>query len=85
GGRSSSHRIFTNHYRLPLKGGPGSSSPAASTLDPIKPPSTQFPVHECVFKGDVRRLSALIRTQGIGNKDSHGNTPLHLAVMLGNK
>ncbi|NWT42256.1 AN13C protein, partial [Chroicocephalus maculipennis] len=45
----------------------------------------QFPVHECVFKGDVRRLSALIRTQGIGQKDSHGNTPLHLAVMLGHK
>ncbi|NXD10312.1 AN13C protein, partial [Nothocercus nigrocapillus] len=44
-----------------------------------------FPVHECVFKGDVRRLSALIRTQGIGQKDSHGNTPLHLAVMLGHK
>uniref|UniRef100_A0A8C5KW23 Ankyrin repeat domain-containing protein 13C n=1 Tax=Jaculus jaculus TaxID=51337 RepID=A0A8C5KW23_JACJA len=39
----------------------------------------------CVFKGDVRRLSSLIRTHNIGQKDSHGNTPLHLAVMLGNK
>ncbi|KAF6730253.1 Ankyrin repeat domain-containing protein 13C-A [Oryzias melastigma] len=45
----------------------------------------QFPVHECVFKGDVRRLSSLIRTHSITQKDVHGNTPLHLAVMLGHK
>ncbi|KAM9504192.1 ankyrin repeat domain-containing protein 13C-like isoform 2-T2 [Salvelinus alpinus] len=44
-----------------------------------------FPVHECVFKGDVRRLSSLIRTQNIAQKDLHGNTPLHLAVMMGHK
>uniref|UniRef100_H3CSX1 Ankyrin repeat domain 13C n=1 Tax=Tetraodon nigroviridis TaxID=99883 RepID=H3CSX1_TETNG len=44
-----------------------------------------FPVHECVFKGDVRRLSSLIRTHSITQKDAHGNTPLHLAVMLGHK
>lgn len=77
GGRGSTHRIFTNHHRLPLKGGSGgSSSLATSSLDPIKPPSAQFPVHECVFKGDVRRLSALIRTQGIiGLKDNHGKGP----------
>uniref|UniRef100_A0A8C8E3B7 Ankyrin repeat domain 13C n=1 Tax=Oryzias sinensis TaxID=183150 RepID=A0A8C8E3B7_9TELE len=45
----------------------------------------QFPVHECVFKGDVRRLSSLIRTHSIIQKDVHGNTPLHLAVMMGHK
>ncbi|XP_021429917.1 ankyrin repeat domain-containing protein 13C-A isoform X2 [Oncorhynchus mykiss] len=44
-----------------------------------------FPVHECVFKGDVRSLSSLIRTQNIAQKDLHGNTPLHLAVMMGHK
>ncbi|GAA6072782.1 ankyrin repeat domain-containing protein 13C [Tachysurus ichikawai] len=44
-----------------------------------------FPVHESVFKGDVRRLSSLIRTQNIAQKDVHGNTPLHLAVMMGHK
>ncbi|KAK1878724.1 Ankyrin repeat domain containing protein 13C-A [Dissostichus eleginoides] len=44
-----------------------------------------FPVHECVFKGDVRRLSSLIRTHSISQKDVHGNTPLHLAVMTGHK
>ena len=31
-----------------------------------------YPVHECVFKGDVRRLSSLIRTHNIGQKDNHG-------------
>lgn len=36
-----------------------------------------FPVHECVFKGDVRRLSSLIRTHSISQKDVHGN-PLSL-------
>ncbi|XP_072297766.1 ankyrin repeat domain-containing protein 13C-like [Eucyclogobius newberryi] len=44
-----------------------------------------FPVHECVFRGDVRRLSSLIRSHSILQKDVHGNTPLHLAVMLGHK
>uniref|UniRef100_A0A8C1LT69 Ankyrin repeat domain 13C n=1 Tax=Cyprinus carpio TaxID=7962 RepID=A0A8C1LT69_CYPCA len=44
-----------------------------------------YPVHECVFRGDVRRLSSLIRTQNIAQKDVHGNTPLHLAVMMGHK
>uniref|UniRef100_A0A673JP06 Ankyrin repeat domain-containing protein 13C-like n=1 Tax=Sinocyclocheilus rhinocerous TaxID=307959 RepID=A0A673JP06_9TELE len=44
-----------------------------------------YPVHECVFRGDVRRLSSLIRTQNIAQKDLHGNTPLHLAVMMGHK
>lgn len=71
GGRAGGHRIFSNHHhRLPLKGGPatGGTGPPA---EPDKCPA-QFPVHECVFKGDVRRLSALIRTQGIGQKDSHG-------------
>uniref|UniRef100_A0A3Q3KKM8 Ankyrin repeat domain-containing protein n=1 Tax=Monopterus albus TaxID=43700 RepID=A0A3Q3KKM8_MONAL len=46
---------------------------------------SEFPIHECVFKGDVRRLSSLIRTHSISQKDAHGNTPLHLAVMLGHK
>uniref|UniRef100_A0A8C3B093 Ankyrin repeat domain 13C n=1 Tax=Cyclopterus lumpus TaxID=8103 RepID=A0A8C3B093_CYCLU len=32
-----------------------------------------FPVHECVFKGDVRLLSSLIRTHSITQKDVHGD------------
>ncbi|XP_071201022.1 ankyrin repeat domain-containing protein 13C-like isoform X5 [Salvelinus alpinus] len=53
--------------------------------NPIIRTREDFPVHECVFKGDVRRLSSLIRTQNIAQKDTHGNTPLHLAVMMGHK
>nr|XP_040041078.1 ankyrin repeat domain-containing protein 13C isoform X1 [Gasterosteus aculeatus aculeatus] len=53
--------------------------------NPIIPTGADFLVHECVFRGDVRRLSSLIRTQNIAQKDAHGNTPLHLAVMMGNK
>ncbi|XP_010869724.1 ankyrin repeat domain-containing protein 13C [Esox lucius] len=53
--------------------------------NPIIRTGKDFPVHECVFKGDVRRLSSLIRTQNIAQKDIHGNTPLHLAVMMGHK
>uniref|UniRef100_A0ACB8F345 Uncharacterized protein n=1 Tax=Sphaerodactylus townsendi TaxID=933632 RepID=A0ACB8F345_9SAUR len=83
GGRAGGHRIFTNHhhYRLPLKGGSGGAAIAAGP-EPDKCSAAQFPVHECVFKGDVRRLSALIRTQGIGQKDSHANTVRFLFVSL---
>ncbi|XP_063229928.1 ankyrin repeat domain-containing protein 13C [Bacillus rossius redtenbacheri] len=42
-------------------------------------------LHECVFTGDVRKLSALLRTNDVSKKDKHGNTALHLAVMLGRK
>uniref|UniRef100_A0A4W4GFJ1 Uncharacterized protein n=1 Tax=Electrophorus electricus TaxID=8005 RepID=A0A4W4GFJ1_ELEEL len=33
---------------------------------------SEFPVHECVFRGDVRCLYSLIRTQNIAHKDMHG-------------
>ncbi|XP_072032629.1 ankyrin repeat domain-containing protein 13C-like [Amphiura filiformis] len=44
-----------------------------------------FPLHESVFYDDIRRLSALLRTHDVAQKDVHGNTPLHLAVMLGRR
>ncbi|KAF6202202.1 hypothetical protein GE061_004600 [Apolygus lucorum] len=44
-----------------------------------------FLLHESVFRGDVRKLSALLRTHDVERKDKHGNTALHLAVMLGRK
>lgn len=52
---------------------------AAGTIDdnnknPIIRNTEDFPVHECVFKGDVRRLSSLIRTQNISQKDVHGKS-----------
>uniref|UniRef100_G3P440 Ankyrin repeat domain 13C n=1 Tax=Gasterosteus aculeatus aculeatus TaxID=481459 RepID=G3P440_GASAC len=49
----------------------------------IKSASTDFLVHECVFRGDVRRLSSLIRTQNIAQKDAHGEIWFrHLTVFL---
>uniref|UniRef100_A0A3Q1HTU6 Ankyrin repeat domain-containing protein n=1 Tax=Anabas testudineus TaxID=64144 RepID=A0A3Q1HTU6_ANATE len=42
---------------------------------------SEFPVHECVFKGDVRRLSSLIRTHSISQKDVHGNIS-HLHIFI---
>uniref|UniRef100_A0A665WAR8 Ankyrin repeat domain-containing protein 13C-like n=1 Tax=Echeneis naucrates TaxID=173247 RepID=A0A665WAR8_ECHNA len=72
-----------------INGNPSSISTIVSdnNKNPIilKSEGLDFPVHECVFKGDVRRLSSLIRTHSISQKDVHGNTPLHLAVMLGHK
>ncbi|KAG7269318.1 hypothetical protein CRUP_031838 [Coryphaenoides rupestris] len=53
--------------------------------NPVILEGLEFPVHECVFGADVRRLSSLIRVHSIAQKDVHGNTPLHLAVMLGHK
>ncbi|KAK0141388.1 Ankyrin repeat domain-containing protein 13C-A [Merluccius polli] len=53
--------------------------------NPVLPDGLDFPVHECVFRADVRRLSSLIRVHSISQKDVHGNTPLHLAVMMGHK
>lgn len=53
--------------------------------EPVDP--SMYPLHGCVFRGDVRGLSALIR-QGevdLGLRDPHGNTALHLAAMLGRR
>lgn len=54
-----------------------STLPTSDVIDdknknPIIRTGLDFPVHECVFKGDVRRLSSLIRTQNIAQKDVHG-------------
>ena len=45
-----------------------------------------YPLHECVFRGDVKELSALIRAgNDLSKVDPHGNSALHLAVMLGRR
>ncbi|MGH0149313.1 UNVERIFIED_CONTAM: hypothetical protein FKN15_014931 [Acipenser sinensis] len=42
-----------------------------SNKNPIIRNVEDFPMHECVFQGDVRRLSSLIRTHNISQKDMH--------------
>lgn len=31
-----------------------------------------FPLHECVFSGNIRKLSQLLRTNDVAKKDKHG-------------
>ena len=58
---------------------------------PAEPPAAirgdEFPIHEVVFRGDVKELSALIRKNetDLSLRDPHGNTALHLAAMLGRR
>lgn len=32
-----------------------------------------YPIHKCIFQGDIKSLSTLIRTHDIAEKDKHGN------------
>ncbi|KAK9874289.1 hypothetical protein WA026_002641 [Henosepilachna vigintioctopunctata] len=45
--------------------------------------TVDYPLHKAVFENDLKSVSRLLRTVDIAAKDRHGNTPLHLAVMLG--
>ena len=31
-----------------------------------------YPLHECVFRNDIRQLSSLLRTSDISQKDKYG-------------
>lgn len=46
--------------------------------------SDQYPLHEAAFKGEIQRLEQLLNQSecDVNRKDKHGNTALHLAVML---
>ena len=41
-----------------------------------------YPLHECVFSGDVRKLSALIRTHDVAKRDKHGMLSNSLKLTL---
>ncbi|ENN77624.1 ankyrin repeat domain-containing protein 13C [Dendroctonus ponderosae] len=45
----------------------------------------EYPVHKAVFDNDLPNLSKYLRKYDVAAKDKHGNTALHLAVMLGRK
>ncbi|XP_061831459.1 ankyrin repeat domain-containing protein 13C-like [Nerophis lumbriciformis] len=90
--KSRASRLFSKHKLVKCADNSNTCGGTAShVLDDdnknpvLVPRGLHFPVHECVFRGDVRLLSSLIRTQNIAQKDVHGNTPLHLAVMTGHK
>uniref|UniRef100_A0A1X7UMP9 Uncharacterized protein n=1 Tax=Amphimedon queenslandica TaxID=400682 RepID=A0A1X7UMP9_AMPQE len=57
-------------------------SPLATKLS--QPP---YQLHEAVFKGDAETVKTLLEEDKsvVNVPDCHGNTPLHLAVMLGNE
>ncbi|XP_060533609.1 ankyrin repeat domain-containing protein 13C [Cylas formicarius] len=45
----------------------------------------KYPLHKAVFDNDLPTVSKLLRKHNVTCKDKHGNTALHLAVMLGRK
>lgn len=58
-------KLFANHKLIKS---PASTTEAAAAAAR----GVDFPVHECVFKGDIRKLSSSIRTHNIAQKDLHG-------------
>lgn len=42
-------------------------------------------LHKAVFANDVNKVGELVRTCDLGEKDKFGNSPLHLATMLGHR
>lgn len=59
----------------------------AHGLDGVEPDDGRWRLHRCVFDNDVKLLSTSLRAaeHDINARDAHGNTPLHLATMLGHK
>ncbi|CAL1269088.1 unnamed protein product [Larinioides sclopetarius] len=45
----------------------------------------RYELHEAVFENDLMRVAAALRTHDVAQKDVHGNTPIHIAVMKGHK
>lgn len=48
---------------------------------PIPPspisPNNNDALHQCIFNGDIRRLSKLLRTNDVAAKDKHGEWSLN--------
>ena len=36
--------------------------------------AVDFPLHQSVFDGDLKKVSKLLRTHDVAQKDKHGNT-----------
>ena len=46
---------------------------AQSDKDEDFSPDEDFPLHECIFKNDLQRVSQLIRVHDVSQKDVHGD------------
>lgn len=44
----------------------------------------EYPLHECIFSGDLRKLSALLRSNDIAKKDKHGALQIYLFLKCNN-
>lgn len=42
----------------------------------------EFPLHKCVFSGDLRKLSALIRVFDVSKRDKHGMSISYVLLNL---
>lgn len=75
------------------KPSPNATAHAPDTVTPAPAPAqlpddcVEYPMHRSVFENDIRTLQRRLLLSSaateIASRDKHGNTPLHLAVMLG--
>ena len=50
-----------------------SSVPAVETTESSDGlPKTEYPLHECVYKGKIKKIPHLLRHHDIDGKDKHG-------------
>uniref|UniRef100_UPI00358FFE98 ankyrin repeat domain-containing protein 13C-A-like isoform X2 n=1 Tax=Myxine glutinosa TaxID=7769 RepID=UPI00358FFE98 len=63
------------------------SAPAAPLHTPGGTPHNTFPLHQAALAGDARRVLLVLRSNPhlLVQRDVHGNTALHIAVMKGQK
>lgn len=96
---SNYNNINENRYKLDNQAssssayssvGPSDSCRSSSPPQPSLPQSSSngLLIHEAIFKNDVSLLYEILSDKKcvryiINDKDKHGNTPLHLACMLG--
>ena len=43
-------------------------------------PDADFPLHECIFKNDIQKVSQLIRVHDVSQKDMHGEVTIIFQV-----
>lgn len=54
----------------------------ADTADDDSPQIVDCPLHKCIFEDDYRKLSQLIRTHDVGQKDKHGKALICASIYL---